>query len=141
MKFRYLMIAAALACGTEEEPPLMEPELVPPPTREVLTGTVIAADSFVVLAMEQNFMVNPFASSGSLPGSIPSTQGALLVLSVFDQSRPGFECMGGVFDTNCASIIVFEDQVSPSLSVELASGRATWFLQNNFTLDPAPPPG
>ncbi len=138
---RYMAFAlAALACAGADETP-MEPDPGPPPPGEMLTGTVIAADSFVVPATFQNFTVNPYPSAGALANTLPSTTGQWLVLSVVDQSRPGFVCTGGVFDTDCASIVVFENQAEASVSVALRSGRTSWFLQSNFVMEPSPPPG
>ena len=124
-------------CGGEE---LTEPgELVNRKPPDPVTGTVIAADSFVVPATETNFTVQLFSSSGPLIPTIAPSVGRVLVLSLRDQSRPDIVCVGGLFDSNCASLVVTPNR--GSLSVQLASGRRLWHLQSNFTLDEEPEPG
>ncbi|MCZ6916577.1 MAG: hypothetical protein O7I93_07360 [Gemmatimonadetes bacterium] len=61
------------------------------------------------------------------------------MLSLRDQSRPDIVCTGGLFDSNCASLVVTPNR--GSLSLELASGRRFWHLQSNFTLDEEAEPG
>ncbi len=133
-----LVVIAILGCAGDE---ITEPEgelvLTPPP--EPLTGTVIAADTFVVPATDVNFTVQPFSNGGTLPANIEPAVGKLFILSVRDISRPDVVCVGSLFQTNCASMVVFGG--NGRVSVELESGRRTWHLQSNFFLDENPEPG
>ena len=133
-----LMTLQFAACGGSELP--MGPgEVVVRPPPDVVTGTVIAADSFVVPATQVDFTVQLYSTSGELIPSIGPSAGRTLVLSLRDQSRPDIVCVGGIFDTNCALLVVFPEL--GSLSLQLASGRRLWHLQSNFTLDEEAEPG
>lgn len=131
-------VIAMLGCGGDG---ITEPEgelvLTPPP--EPLTGTVIAADTFVVSATDVNFTVQPFSNGGTLPANIESAVGKLFILSVRDISRPDVVCIGSLFQTNCATLVVFRG--NGRVDVELESGRRMWHLQSNFFLDENPEPG
>lgn len=134
----FLVVIVMLGCGGDG---ITEPEgelvLTPPP--EPLTGTVIAADTFLVSATAVNFTVQPFSNGGTLPASIESAVGKLFILSVRDISRPDIVCTGSLFQTDCASIVVFGG--NGRVDVALESGRRRWHLQSNFFLDENPEPG
>jgi hypothetical protein len=133
-----LLTLLCAACSGEELP-TGPGEVVDREPPDAVTGTVIAADSFVVPAIQTDFTVQLYSSSGALVPTIAPSAGRLLVLSLWDQSRPSIVCVGGVFDTNCALLVVFPNL--GSLSVQLASGRRLWHLQSNFTLDEEAEPG
>lgn len=88
-----LVVIVMLGCGGAE---ITEPEgelvLTPPP--EPLTGTVLAADTFVVSATDVNFTVQPFSNGGTLPANIESAVGKLFIFSLRDISRPDVVCTG-----------------------------------------------
>ncbi|MCH7473849.1 MAG: SGNH/GDSL hydrolase family protein, partial [Gemmatimonadetes bacterium] len=65
--------------------------------------------------------------------------GKLFILSLRDISRPDIVCTGSLFQTNCATLVVFRG--NGRVDVELESGRRTWHLQSNFFLDENPEPG
>ena len=111
--------------------------VTPPPAP--LVGTVLAADTFVVLATNVNFMVQPYTTGGNLIDNIESAVGKLFIVSVRDLSRPDIVCTGSLFQTNCASIVVFGG--NGRVNVALESARHTWHLQSNFFLDDEPEPG
>ena len=139
-RFGHVTLLALLLGGCGGEELLTEPaELVETKPPDLLTGTVIAADSFVVQAAENDFTIELYSNSGPLIPSIPPSAGRLLVLSLKDQSRPDIVCVGGVFDSNCALLVVMPNR--GTLSVQLASGRQMWHLQSNFTLDEEAEPG
>lgn len=138
-RVKYLLaVIVILGCGGDG---ITEPEgelvLTPPP--EPLTGTVLAVDTFVVSATDVNFTVRPFSNGGTLPASLESAVGKLFILSVRDISRPDVVCIGSLFQTNCATLVVFGG--NGRVDVELEFGRRTWHLQSNFLLDEIPEPG
>jgi hypothetical protein len=132
------LLAFTVACGGET---VAEPELVTTPPPELRTGLVIAADTFTVPATDVNFTVSQFPNGGDLLADIGVSAGKFLVLSVRDQSRPGQDCIGSLFETACASIVVAENRLPGRVVVVLESGRRTYHLQSNFTLDEVPEPG
>ncbi len=133
-----LVVIALLGCGGDEiTGPEGELVLTPPPAP--LIGTVIAADTFVVPATNVNFTVQPYTTGGNLIDNIESAVGKLFILSVRDISRPDIVCTGSLFQTNCASIVVFGGNCRVTVTLEL--GRRTWHLQSNFFLDDEPEPG
>ena len=134
----FLVVVAMLGCGGDEiTGPEGELVLTPPPVP--LIGTVLATDSFVVPATNVNFMVQPYTTGGDLIDNIESGAGKLFIVSVSDISRPDVICTGSLFQTNCASIVVFGG--NGRVNVALESGRRAWHLQSNFLLDDEPEPG
>ena len=116
----FLVVIAMLGCGGDEiTGPGGELVLTPPPAP--LVGIVLAADTFVVPATNVNFMVQPYTTGGNLIDNIESGVGKLFIVSVRDISRPDIVCTGSLFQTNCASIVVFRG--NGRVNVALESGR------------------
>ena len=106
----------------------------------LLSGRVLLADSFAVPTTDTNFQVQPFSSGGTLPQNIGPTAGQLLVLSMKDVSRPGLVCTGGIASSNCAILIALPSRDEGFVSVALASGRQSLYLQSTYRLELDPEP-
>jgi hypothetical protein len=133
-----LLAVSFAACGDEGS--MMEPELVTTPPPPVLSGRVLAADSFAVPATTTNFTVDPYSSGGTLPADVGPTAGKLLVLSVRDISRPDIECTGGIGGSNCGIIVALPSRDEGFVSVQSESARRSFFLHSSYRLEPDPEP-
>ncbi len=118
----------------------MEPELVLSDPPAVVTGRVLAADTFRVPATDTNFQVQPFSSGGAIPADLGPTTGKLLVLSLRDASRPDIACTGGIGGSNCAIIVALPSREEGFVSVATTTGRRRLYIQSTFQLDVDPEP-
>jgi hypothetical protein len=133
-----MLLIVAAGCGSSEMP--MEPPLVTAPAPPVLTGTVLAVDSFFVPATQTNFTVDQYSSGGTLPPDVGPTAGKLLILSVRDISRPDIVCTGGIGGSNCAIIVALPTRDEGFVSVQSESGRTPYFLHSTYRLEIDPDP-
>ena len=134
-----LIASSAASCGDDGVMP-MEPELVTTPAPPVLSGRVLAADSFAVPATGTNFRVDRYTSGSTLPADIGPTAGKLLVLSVRDISRPDIECTGGIGGSNCAIIVALPTRDEGFVSVQSESARTKYFIHSSYRLEIDPEP-
>jgi len=119
---------------------MMEPPLVTAPPPPVLTGRVLAADSFFVPATQTNFTVDRYNSGGTLPPDVGPTAGKLLILSVRDISRPDIVCTGGIGGSNCAIIVALPSRDEGFVSVQSESARTQYYLHSTYRLEIDPDP-
>ena len=145
-----VMLAAAHGCGDGNGLVAVERE-EDETGRPVLSGTVIASDSFDVIPVQTADLSNP-AFLVTHPWfemfqtSMGDTAGRLLVLSVRDLSRPSAICGPGDFTDDCAIMVVLERSVAEPgrrpgrLKVETQSGQITLFPWPDFRLQETPPP-
>ena len=133
-----VLIGSAAACG--DDVTMMEPELVTTPPPPVLSGRVLAADSFLVPATTTNFTVDRYSSGGTLLADVGPTAGKLLVLSVRDISRPDIACTGGIGGSNCAIIVALPSRDEGFVSVQSESDRTNYFLHSSYRLELDPEP-
>ena len=133
-----LLATSFAACG--EDGSMMEPELVTAPPPPVLSGRVLAADSFAVPATTVNFTVDPYSSGGTLPADVGPTAGKVLVLSVRDISRPDIVCTGGIGGSNCAIIVALPSRDEGFVSVQTESARTNYYLHSSYRLELNPEP-
>jgi hypothetical protein len=145
-----MLAALLIGCGSAEAP--MEPEIVTGPVPPVLTGRVLAADTFTILPTEDPLLLALYSTGGILPNEVGPTAGRVMVLSIRDASRPDFVCTlqgsSGASSTlarshersDCAILVAEPTRDEGFVSVQSASARRNYYLQSNFQLllDPEP---
>jgi hypothetical protein len=141
-----IFASLVVGCGGSSELP-MEPEIVTTPPPPVLTGRVLAADTFTVPPTVDPLLLNQYSSGGVLPDDVGPTAGRIMVLSIRDASRPDFVCTlqtnaSGAAKTlarshersDCAVLVVEPTTDEGFVSVQTASARTKHYLISNFQL-------
>lgn len=146
-----MLFMFAAGCGSSEMP--MEPEFVTTPPPPVLTGRVLASDTFTVPPQDDPMLLAQYSSGGVIPTDVGPTAGSLLVLSIRDVSRPDFVCTAQSTRSSAATSIALSHERSDCailvaepireegyVSVQTDVARRDYFLQSNYQLllDPEP---